>query len=109
MLYHEAAHIEVSDAVFAAIEAELQATHRSPDLQLWHAVHFYTVGESVKEVLKSEGNLDYQTYADENGVYTRGDWPILHSAIVTSWRPYMHGEIGLQQAVKAMVQQLPPP
>jgi hypothetical protein len=107
MLYHEAAHIEVDDTVLNEIEAELKATHRSLHSDLWHAVAFYTVGETVQEVLKRRANLDYETYADRNGVYTRGDWPLFHAAIISAWRPYMNGSTTRQEAIKAMVSQLP--
>jgi hypothetical protein len=106
MLYHEAAHIDVADTLTDAIDKELQATGRSSN-QLWHAVQFYTVGEVVKDVLK-RGQVRYETYADKNGVYTRGDWPAYHAAIEAEWRPYLHGEGTMQSAIKAMVNKLPP-
>jgi len=106
MLYHEATHIEVADTVINVIDAELKAAHRSGD-ELWHAVQFYTVGEMVKDVLKRKGSLDYQTYADKNGVYTRGDWSIYHAAIDAEWRPYLHGEVTMQQAIRRIVNKLP--
>jgi hypothetical protein len=68
MLYHEATHIDVADTITDQLAAELKATHRSPDLALWHAVLFYTVGETVKAVLKRQGGLDCETYADKNGL-----------------------------------------
>lgn len=108
MLYHEAAHIDVDDTVTGELEADLKATHRSPDIDLWHAVAFYTVGETVKEVLKRKDNLDYEAYADRQGVYTRGSWPLWHRVIISAWRPYMNGETTRQAAIQAMVDQLPP-
>jgi hypothetical protein len=70
MLYHEATHIDVADTVTDEIDAELKAKHRSGD-SLWHAVQFYTVGEVVKNVYRRKSDIDYQPYADLNGVYTR--------------------------------------
>ena len=60
---------------------ELTAKHRSAD-SLWHAVQFYTVGRGGEgRSIGRKGNIDYQTYADLNGVYTRGSWPIYHAAL----------------------------
>ena len=107
MLYHEATHIDVMDTVMDEIDSALKATHRSGD-QLWHAVQFFTVGEVVKDVVHRKGNLDYQTYADLNGVYTRGNWPAYHAAIEAEWRPYLRGEVTRQQAIRGMVNKMPP-
>ena len=107
MLYHEAAHIDVADTVTEEIDAELKAKHRSGD-SLWHAVQFYTVGEVVKSVYSRNGNIDYQTYADLNGVYTRGSWPTYHAAIEAEWRPYLKGHATMQQAISGMVDRMPP-
>ena len=107
MLYHEAAHIDVADTVTEEIDAELKAKHRSGD-SLWHAVQFYTVGEVVKSVYSRNGNIGYQTYADLNGVYTRGSWPTYHAAIEAEWRPYLKGHATMQQAISGMVDRMPP-
>jgi len=107
MLYHEATHIDVADTVTEEIDAELKAKHRSAD-SLWHAVQFYTVGEVVKGVYSRIGNLDYQTYADINGVYTRGTWPTYHAAIEAEWRHYLQGHATMQQAISGMVDRMPP-
>ncbi|HEY6619135.1 MAG TPA: hypothetical protein VIY68_06310 [Steroidobacteraceae bacterium] len=107
MLYHEATHIDVADTVTEEIDAELKAKHRSGD-SLWHAVQFYTVGEIVKGVYNRKGNIDYQTYADLNGVYTRGSWPAYHAAIEAEWRPYLQGHATMRQAISGMVAKMPP-
>lgn len=106
MLYHEATHIDVADTVTDEIDAQLKAKHRSGD-SLWHAVQFYTVGEVVKGVYRQKGNIDYQTYADLNGVYTRGSWPAYHAAIETEWSPYLQGHTTMKQAVSGMVDKMP--
>jgi len=106
MLYHEATHIDVADTITDEIDAKLKAKHRSAD-SLWHAVQFYTVGEVVKSVYSHRGNIDYQTYADLNGVYTRGTWPAYHAAIEAEWLPYLQGHATLQQAISRMVDRMP--
>lgn len=107
MLYHEATHIDVADTVTEEIESQLQAKHRSGD-SLWHAVQFYTVGDVVKSVYSRKGNIDYQTYGCLNGVYTRGSWPAYHAAIDAEWRPYLQGQVTMQQAISRMVDKMPP-
>jgi hypothetical protein len=107
MLYHESSHVGVTDAVEAAIDAEITATHRPPDHSLWHAVQFYTVGAVVRNVLKEHGNLDYEPYAEKNGVY-RGAWSDDKALIVKYWLPYLRGESDMATAAKAMVDELPP-
>jgi hypothetical protein len=107
MLYHEATHIDVADTVTEEIDAELTAKHRSAD-SLWHAVQFYTVGEVVKDVYRRKRNIDYQTYADLNGVYTRGSWPTYRAALEAEWRPYLQGHATMQQAITGMVDKMPP-
>jgi hypothetical protein len=69
---------------------------------------FYTVGDVVMDVLKRKGNLNYQAYADVNGVYTRGNWPTYHAVIEAEWRPYLQGHITLQRAIRGMVDKMPP-
>jgi len=107
MLYHEATHIDVADTITQQIDAELKVKHRSAD-SLWHAVQFYTVGEVVKDVYRRKGNIDYQTYADLNGVYTRGNWPTYHAAIEAEWRPYLQGHATMHQAITGMVDKMSP-
>ena len=106
MLYHEATHIDVADTITQQIDSELKTQHRSGD-SLWHAVQFYTVGEVVKEVYSRKGNTGYQTYADANGVYTRGSWPTYHAAIEAEWRPYLEGHTTMQRAISSLVDKMP--
>jgi hypothetical protein len=106
MLYHEATHVDVADTLTNEIDSELKTAHRSGD-QLWHAVQFYTVGYVVKDVLKRKGNLDYQTYADLNGVYTRGSWPTYHTVIEAEWLPYLQGHGTMEHATTSMVAKMP--
>jgi hypothetical protein len=107
MLYHEATHIDVVDTITHQIDAELKTQHRSGD-SLWHAVQFYTVGDVVKGVYSRKGNIDYQTYANLNGVYTRGSWPTYRAAIEAEWRPYLQGHATMQQAISRMIDRMPP-
>ena len=107
MLYHETAHIKVGDALIGAIDARLKANGRPEDKGgLWHAVHFYTVGEVVRQVLKKRANIDYQTYADKEGVYRRGSFAAFVPLLNDVWRPYLQGKGNFQESVNAMVDRL---
>ena len=108
MLYHESSHAHVTDTMRAAIDAELAASHRPGRLALWHAVQFYTVGAVVQSVLKRRGDLDYQPYADRNGVY-HGSWSGFRELIDAYWRPYMQGDLDMATAITDMVAHLPTP
>jgi hypothetical protein len=107
MIYHEASHIHVTDTVMDEINTDIKATQRADDHNLWHAVQFYTVGEVVKDVLKSRANLDYQPYAEKNGVYARG-WSAYVALLEGPWQTYLLGKTTMQDALKMMVGKLPP-
>lgn len=108
MLYHEAAHMRVNAAVIDAINASLKAAGRPEDRALWHAVHFYTVGESVKTALKARG-VDYVTYADQAGLYARGPFKSFAPLLTSTWRLHMQDKLGFQAAINDMTAALPAP
>jgi len=107
MLYHEAAHIDANGAVIAAIDAHLKASARPADTGLWHAVHFYTVGYAVRDVLGRRA-IAYQPYGERNGVYKRGFSEFM-PAIEAAWLPWLQGHTSFETAASAMVARLPPP
>lgn len=107
MLYHEGAHMRVNGAVIDAINASLAAAGRAPNRALWHAVHCYTVGETVKSVLKARG-VDYTPYADQAGIYQRGSFKT-SAPLLAIWRRHMTREISFQDAIDGMTAALPPP
>lgn len=106
MLYHELVHTGTIDSVTAAIDSKLAASGKAPDTGLWHAVHFYTVGETVRLAYQRRA-IAYQTYADSTGVYQRGFGAFL-PAIDANWRPWMQGQGSFDGAVSAMVEQVAP-
>lgn len=107
MLYHEATHTGPIDKVSAQIESDLKATGRSSESMLWHAVHFYTVGSVVQDILKQRGNLDYQPYANARIFKPGSRWSIFNAPLELSWKPYMQGKMSMSEAAKQMVDQLP--
>lgn len=106
MLYHEATHTGVIDSVVEALDARLKVTGRSSESMLWHAVHFYTVGEVVKDVLKQRANIAYLPYADQGGLFNRA-WGDFVPLLSTIWRPYLEGQSTFEDAANAMVDRLP--
>jgi hypothetical protein len=107
MLYHEAAHIDANTAIIAAIDANLKASGRPADTGLWHAVHFYTVGHAVRDVLGRHA-IAYQPYGERNGVYKRG-FAAFMPAIETAWLPWLQGRSSFATGASEMVGRLPPP
>lgn len=107
MLYHEAAHINANGAVIAAIDANLKASGRPADTGLWHAVHFYTVGYAVRDVLGRHA-IAYQPYGERNGVYKRGFGAFM-PAIEAAWVPWLQGHTSFEASASEMVRRLPPP
>ncbi|MEJ6004736.1 hypothetical protein WG899_04185 [Paucibacter sp. AS339] len=106
MLYHEASHVRVVDALIDALDQRLGSTGRARDSQLWHAVQFYTVGEAVRAVLHQRSGIDYLPYAEQGGLYARA-WPEFLPLLEGPWRQWMQGKLTQQQAIDAMVEALP--
>lgn len=107
MLYHEASHTTVTAPLEAAIAARLKATGRKDDSDLWHVAQFYTVGKVTHDVL-ARSSIEYRTYAEQRGLYT-GYWAPLMPAVESAWVAHMDGKLDLQEAVRQMVDRLPPP
>lgn len=103
VVFHEASHALV-DPVEQAFEREAQAAARQlPDL--WHAALFYLTGEVVRQALAERG-IEYVPYVYANGLFERA-WPQLRAPLETHWRPYVDGQIGLDEAVRRVVAAVP--
>ena len=69
---HEAAHTDsFHEPHRAAIDAAFDAESMEPPRYLWHVVLFYSVGQSLRDVLEARGIEEYQEYAERNALYTR--------------------------------------
>jgi hypothetical protein len=108
MLYHEATHMRVNQRLIDAIDASLRATGRPDDDRLWHAVHFYTVGEAVKQVLPARG-IGYVTYADRAGLYAIPAFSPYYPLLASVWQPYLQGKASFQDSTRGLVDALPRP
>lgn len=106
MLYHEASHAGATDRLESALEAEGERQHRAEDHQLWHAAQFYAVGFVVQRVLHERAGVDYQPYAQRNGVYG-GRWAAYLPLLDGPWHAYLSGRGTMGDAVQAMTAALP--
>lgn len=105
MLYHEAAHVQSADALEAAIAARLKAAGKPTDSELWHVLHFYTVGAAVAAAVKPDG-VAYEPYADRVGLF-KSYWAAYVPLIEADWAPWLAGREGMEDALDHMVQRLP--
>jgi hypothetical protein len=105
MLYHETAHVQTSARLEEAIAARARARGREADSELWHVLHFYTVGAAVAEALARD-HVAYVQYAQQRGLYA-GPWAGYMAAVDADWKPYLAGRESWQDAIERMVEQLP--
>lgn len=99
MIFHEMVHTygaSRSSPLRAAISAQFGDDDKAPS-DLWHLIHFYTVGYAVKTIL-SDAGIDYMPYADEYGLYS-GRWLTPSILVKTYWTPYLEGQVSMQEAL----------
>lgn len=108
MLFHEVAHTRATGrgsplrvALNRRLGDRLAGNHR----HLWHALHFYTVGQVVKSRLQASG-VDYETYAQIHGVYDHG-WKPYVPLMEKYWAPYLNGNTTMEKALTNLVAALP--
>lgn len=106
MLYHEASHVQTTDALEQAIARRLKAAGRSEDSELWHVLQFEAVGTAVADVLKRRDGTDYVPYADKAGLF-KGYWAPFVPVIENDWKPWLEGKEELDAALDHMVARLP--
>ncbi len=81
----------------------LKARKLKDQEQLWHALLFYTVGETVREVLAADG-LQYEPYATKNGLFgAKRSWGKFLGPLDEKWKPYLRGNISLDQGIQRLV------
>jgi hypothetical protein len=90
--------------VTEAFEREAHAAARQlPDQ--WHAALFYLTGEVVRQALAERG-IAYEPYVYANGLFERA-WPQLRAPLELHWRPYVDGQVALNEAVRQVVASVP--
>lgn len=98
ILFHEASHGLV-DHLQRSISQECQKQHcYLPRRDLWHAVLFYTTGETVRRHVAG-----HVTYAERNHLWEGNAWPMYINALRKDWQDYLDGRAGFQAAISALV------
>jgi uncharacterized protein (UPF0218 family) len=78
VLFHEASH-PLAEKLEKDLGRECAAQKKQCD-DLWHAAQFYTVGDVVRRTLSKRG-ITYDSYAEHNGLYQRGQRPKFKRAL----------------------------
>jgi hypothetical protein len=106
MVFHESLHAGPFDFVQAALDEEFARHDAQDDMQLWHAVLFYTAGEITREALSADG-VAFQPYEyAPAGPFTRGRWLRVEPTVRKYWLPYMRRTMDMQEAVAQMVTEI---
>jgi len=101
MLYHEASHALISE-----ISRRIRDGAQGKDVRnLWHVVLFYTAGEVVRETLAAR-KIDYVAYLYSTGLFDRA-WPQLRLPVEREWKPYVDGQVSLDEAVSRLIAAIP--
>ncbi len=103
ILFHEASHLMFAE-VEKALAAAGEKTGRPVPDALWHALLFYGTGRVVQKHI----GPGYTTYAEAQGLYTRGGFDGFAPALDAHWRPYLDGEVTLDTALAGVLTALPP-
>ena len=106
VVFHEASHILMArgDPVQKALADAAAAQGRPLPPDLWHAVLFFTTGESVRAVLHEDG-IEYTPMLE--ALYARGSWSEDRAAIEDAWRPYVEGKRDLTKAAASLLAEIP--
>jgi hypothetical protein len=106
MLYHEAAHVQTTDALEGAIARRLKAAGRAGDSELWHVLQFEAVGAAVAGAVRRQDGTDYLPYAHKVGLF-KGYWAPFVPVIEGDWTSWLEGKEGLDEVLDHMVAKLP--
>ena len=103
MLFHEAVHTGPFNKVYNILWKNLEINNLKDRDQIWHAIHFYTVGEIVKDTLNEKG-IKYVPYALKVGLFnTNRKWGQYLPMIEEHWKPYLLGKTNMEDALKKLV------
>ena len=105
-LFHEASHGWDQELVDGVAQAAADRGRPVPE-NLWHAILFYTAGESTRYVLAEAGQPEYIPYAFRTGVYDRGSMKPYPPALKAAWQPYLDGHADFASAMHALIDALP--
>jgi pimeloyl-ACP methyl ester carboxylesterase len=105
-LFHEASHGWDQELIDGVAKAAADRGRPEPE-NLWHAILFYTAGESTRYVLAEAGQPPYTPYAFRTGVYDRGAMKPYPPALQAAWQPYLDGHTDFASAMRALIDALP--
>jgi hypothetical protein len=97
VLFHEASHALI-EKVGALVIQDFAAHRRNAPSDLWHSILYFTAGYFVKQLYP-----DYTPFADAAGLWSQGNWPAFHAALVKDWQPHLEGKAAVPQAVSELV------
>jgi hypothetical protein len=106
-VFHEASH-GLAGSVQAAIVRECRQRNKAIPRDLWHALLFYTTGETIKAAIKdvepagAKPGQPYVPYAVREGLYARG-WSGYLQLLERYWKPYLEGRATFDDAIARMV------
>jgi len=103
MLFHESSHSLIQN-VRAAVDQAMTAVNKNPR-DLWHVVLFYIAGEVTRQTLAARG-IEYPPYLYATGLFTRA-WPMLRGPIEKAVRPFVDGQINLDEMARTVADQAP--
>jgi hypothetical protein len=100
-LFHEASHGLIRP-VRDALSKELAAQGKSAD-SLWHALLFFTTGDTIKRHVPG-----HVPYAYRYGLYDNGAFRRYRPILETKWMPWLDGATTFDAAIHEVVSALPP-
>jgi hypothetical protein len=98
IVFHEAMH-QWDEEIFARLQAAAarqKVDQVPPDLS--HAMIFYTAGEAVGRTVPG-----HVPYAQQNGMWRRGNIAAFHGVLERTWKPYLDGTGTLDAALDALI------
>ena len=102
IVFHEISHILI-EPIQKRLATALGERLRDHSV-LWHVVQFYITGQVVRDVLAAKG-IDYEPYLYSTGLFDRA-WGRYRAAVEQHWRPYVDGQITLDEAIARTVKQV---
>jgi hypothetical protein len=110
VVFHEASHTVFGPRTGGRLWTELDAAAKADGAALptdfWHALLFYTTGGAVKKRLAEQGT-PYEQYLYTEGLLERA-WLGYREPLERFWQPYVDGRVPMVDAVKQIVDALPP-
>lgn len=103
VVFHEASHLLTGNRspLIAALDAAGRAAERTLPQDLWHAVLFYTTGETIRRTLAGTGEPEHTPL-----IYALNIFGNVRDPIAVEWSPYLDGQRSLPEAATKLVEGL---